>query len=67
MSRHLLQGLCVAVDVHYLHSGRARAAAADAVFWQLLAEHIAMVSQVPPYPADRRPRAPRRTTNSPSR
>jgi deoxyribonuclease V len=43
---------CVAVDVHYLRSGGARAAAvvaADAAFSQVLAERTAVVPEVPPY------------------
>lgn len=46
------EGLCAAVDVHYLLSGGARAAAvlaADATFGQVLAERTALVSEVPPY------------------
>jgi hypothetical protein len=42
----------VAVDAHYLRSGGARAAAvvaADAAFSQPLAEHTAVVPEVPPY------------------
>ena len=48
--RHLIHGLYVAVDAHYLRSGGARAAAvvaADAAFSQLLAEHTAVVPEVP--------------------
>jgi deoxyribonuclease V len=47
-----VHGLCVAVDVRYLRSGGARAAvvvAADALFSQVLAEHIAVVPEVPRY------------------
>ena len=49
---HPVQGLCVAVDVHYLRSGGARAAAvvaADAAFAQVLAERTAVVPGVVPY------------------
>jgi len=49
---HLIHGLGVAVDARYLRSGGARAAAvvaADAAFSQLLAEHTAVVPEVPPY------------------
>jgi deoxyribonuclease V len=45
-------GVCAAVDVHYLSTGGARAAAvlaADAAFAHLLAERIAVVPQVAPY------------------
>ena len=45
-------GVCAAVDVHYLRTGGARAAAvlaADAVFAHVLAEHTATVPQVEPY------------------
>jgi deoxyribonuclease V len=45
-------GVCVAVDVHYLSTGGARAAAvlaADAAFAHVLAERTAMVPLVPPY------------------
>ncbi len=45
-------GVCAAVDVHYLSTGGARAAAvvaADAAFAQVLAERVAVVPQVPPY------------------
>ena len=45
-------GVCAAVDVHYLSTGGARAAAvlaADAAFADVLAERIAVVPQVPPY------------------
>jgi deoxyribonuclease V len=45
-------GLCAAVDVHYLRTGGARAAAvlaADAVFAHVLAEHTATVPRVAPY------------------
>jgi deoxyribonuclease V len=50
--RHPGQGLCAGVDVHYLRTGGARAAAvvaADAVFSQVLAERTAVVPEVPPY------------------
>jgi len=46
------QGLCAAVDVHYLLSGGARAAAvlaADATFGQVTGERTAVVRQVQPY------------------
>lgn len=49
---HPVPGLCAAVDVHYLRSGGARAAAvvaADALFSHVLAERTAMVAQVAPY------------------
>ncbi len=45
-------GVCAAVDVHYLSTGGARAAAvlaADAVFAHVLAERTALVSGVAPY------------------
>jgi deoxyribonuclease V len=45
-------GVCAAVDVHYLSTGSARAAAvlaADAVFAHVLAERTAVVPRVPPY------------------
>jgi deoxyribonuclease V len=45
-------GRCAAVDVHYLRTGGARAAAvlaADAVFAHVLAEHTATVGRVAPY------------------
>jgi len=45
-------GVCAAVDVHYLGTGGARAAAvlaADAAFAQVLAEHTAVVARVSPY------------------
>jgi len=45
-------GVCAAVDVHYLSTGGARAAAvlaADAAFAHLLAERTAVVPQVAPY------------------
>ncbi len=45
-------GVCAAVDVHYLGTGGARAAAvlaADAAFAQVLAEHTAVVPRVSPY------------------
>jgi hypothetical protein len=44
--------VCAAVDVHYLSTGGARAAAvlaADAAFAHVLAERTAVVTQVPPY------------------
>jgi deoxyribonuclease V len=44
--------VCAAVDVHYLSTGGARAAAvlaADAVFAHVLAERTAVVPRVPPY------------------
>ena len=44
--------MCAAVDVHYLSTGGARAAAvlaADAAFADVLAERIAVVPRVPPY------------------
>ncbi len=44
--------VCVAVDVHYVSTGGARAAAivaADAAFSQVLAERVAVVPGVPPY------------------
>jgi deoxyribonuclease V len=44
--------LCVAVDVHYLRTGGARAAAvlaADAAFAHVLAERTAVVPRVAPY------------------
>jgi deoxyribonuclease V len=50
--KHPVHGLCVAVDVYYLRSGGARAAAvaaADALFSQALAEHIAVMPDVPRY------------------
>ena len=46
------RGVCAAVDVHYLSTGGARAAAvlaADAAFAHVLAERTAVVPQVPPY------------------
>ena len=46
------RGVCAAVDVHYLRTGGARAAAvlaADAAFAHVLAEHTAVVPQVAPY------------------
>jgi deoxyribonuclease V len=49
---HPVHGLCAAVDVHYLRSGDAGAAAvvaADALFSQVLAEHTAVVPEVAPY------------------
>jgi deoxyribonuclease V len=45
-------GPCAAVDVHYLSTGGARAAAvlaADAVFARVLAERTAVLPWVPPY------------------
>ena len=45
-------GVCAAVDVHYLSTGGARAAAvlaADAAFAHVLAERAAVVPRVPPY------------------
>jgi deoxyribonuclease V len=45
-------GVFAAVDVHYLSSGGARAAAvvaADAAFWAVLAESTAAVTEVMPY------------------
>jgi hypothetical protein len=45
-------GLCAAVNVHYLSTGGARAAAvlaADAAFAHVLAERTALVPRVPPY------------------
>ena len=45
-------GLCAAVDVHYLRTGGARAAAvlaADAVFGHVLAERTAVLPRVAPY------------------
>jgi deoxyribonuclease V len=47
-----MSGVCAAVDVHYLSTGGARAAAvlaADAAFAHVLAEHTAAVSRVPAY------------------
>jgi deoxyribonuclease V len=49
---HPVHGLCAAVDVHYLRSGGARAAAvvaADATFARVLAERAAVVPEVAPY------------------
>jgi deoxyribonuclease V len=46
------RGVCAAVDVHYLSTGGARAAAvlaADAAFADVLAEHTAVVPRVAPY------------------
>jgi deoxyribonuclease V len=46
------RGVCAAVDVHYLSTGGARAAAvlaAEAAFAHVLAEHTAVVARVPPY------------------
>ena len=45
-------GVCAAVDVHYLSTGGARAAAvlaADAAFAHVLAERTAVVPRVPPF------------------
>jgi len=45
-------GLCAAVNVHYLSTGAARAAAvlaADTAFAHVLAERTAVVPRVPPY------------------
>ena len=45
-------GVCAAVDVHYLRTGGARAAAvlaADAAFAQMLAERTAVMPRVQPY------------------
>jgi deoxyribonuclease V len=45
-------GVCAAVDVHYLSTGGARAAAvlaADAAFAHVLSERTAVVPRVPPY------------------
>jgi deoxyribonuclease V len=45
-------GVCAAVDVHYLSTGGARAAAvlaADAAFAHVLAERTAVIARVPPY------------------
>jgi deoxyribonuclease V len=50
--RHPVHGLCVAVDVHYLRSGGARAAAVaatDAAFTQVLGERTVVVPEVLPY------------------
>jgi deoxyribonuclease V len=49
---HPVHGWCVAVDVHYLRRGGARAAAvvaADAAFARVLAERTAVVPEVTPY------------------
>jgi deoxyribonuclease V len=49
---HPDRGVCAAVDVHYLSTGGARAAAvlaADAFFAHILAERTAVVPQVAPY------------------
>jgi len=49
---HLGGSVCAAVDVHYLSTGGARAAAvlaADAAFAHPLAEHTAMIARVPAY------------------
>ena len=46
------RGVCAAVDVHYLSTGGARAAAvlaADAAFAHVLAERTALVPRVAPY------------------
>jgi len=45
-------GVCAAVDVHYLSTGGARAAAvlaADAALAHVLAERTAVLPRVPPY------------------
>ena len=45
-------GVCAAVDVQYLRTGGARAAAvlaSDAVFARVLAERTVVVPRVPPY------------------
>jgi deoxyribonuclease V len=45
-------GMCAAVDVHYLRTGGARAAAVlagDAIFAHVVAERTAVVRGVPPY------------------
>jgi deoxyribonuclease V len=50
--RHRVHSLCAAVDVHYLRSGGARAAAvlaADTAFEHVLAERTAEVPEVAPY------------------
>ena len=50
--RHPDGGVCAAVDVHYLSTGGAPAAAvlaADAAFAHVLAERTAVVPRVPPY------------------
>ncbi len=50
--RRPVHGLCVAVDVHYLSAGGARAAAAvaaDAAFSRVLAEHTVVVAEVAAY------------------
>jgi deoxyribonuclease V len=52
LSFHPVHGLCLAVDVHYLGSGAARAAAvvaADSAFAHVLAEHSAVVPGAEPY------------------
>lgn len=52
--RHPVPGLCVAVDVRYLRSGGARAAAVvapDSTFARVLAERTAVVPEVAPYRA----------------
>ena len=49
------EGVFVAVDVHYLPSGAARAAAvmaADATFSCLLADRTGQVAEVPPYQSE---------------
>jgi deoxyribonuclease V len=49
---HPYCGVCAAVDVHYPQTGGARAAAvlaADTAFARVLAEHTAVLPQVPPY------------------
>jgi deoxyribonuclease V len=50
--RYRVHSLCAAVDVHYLRSGGAQAAAvlaADTAFEHVLAERTAAVTQVAPY------------------
>ncbi len=54
-------GPCAAVDVHYLSTGGARAAAvlaADAAFAHVLAERTAVVPRVPETPVSRPDAAP---------
>ena len=49
---HPVRGVCAAVDVHYLSTGGARAAAvlaADAAFAHGMAERTALVPWVAPY------------------
>jgi deoxyribonuclease V len=51
-SRRPVQGLCVAVDVHYRSLGGARAAAvvaAEATFARVLGERTAVIPEVEPY------------------